>query len=209
VIGRNGSLFEPALTSDVNRFTATMTNLLESNVVARTVIDDLGLRISPERLLNRLHVSSRPDSSVLEVSYRGNNKSASVLILRDTGNVFTRLVKDRLGAGATQQANGQPSVAPVTTSVFDPAHLEPGRVSPRPGRNLAIAGGLGLLLGLVLAFARESLDDRIRSKREAGRRALSPPAGGHEPRLAVRRARRGRPAFVSSRGGGLSVARAA
>jgi hypothetical protein len=37
VIGRNGSLFEPALTSDVNRFTATMTNLLESNVVARTV----------------------------------------------------------------------------------------------------------------------------------------------------------------------------
>jgi uncharacterized protein involved in exopolysaccharide biosynthesis len=129
VIGRNGSLFEPALTSDVNRFTATMTNLLESNVVARTVIDDLGLRISPERLLNRLHVSSRPDSSVLEVSYRGNNKRASVLILRDTGNVFTRLVKDRLGAGATQQANGQPSVAPVTTSVFDPAHLEPGRVS--------------------------------------------------------------------------------
>jgi polysaccharide biosynthesis transport protein len=167
VIGRNGSLFEPALTSDVNRFTATMTNLLESNVVARTVIDDLGLRISPERLLNRLHVSSRPDSSVLEVSYRGNDKRASVFILRDTGRVFTRLVKDRLGGGATQQANGQPSVAPVTTSVFDPAHLEPGRVSPRPARNLAIAGGLGLLLGLVLAFARESLDDRIRSRREA------------------------------------------
>lgn len=167
VIGRNGSLFEPALTSDVNRFTATMTNLLESNVVARTVIDDLGLRISPERLLNRLHVSSRPDSSVLEVSYRGNDKRASVFILRDTGRVFTRLVKDRLGGGATQQANGQPSVAPVTTSVFDPAHLEPGRVAPRPARNLAIAGGLGLLLGLVLAFARESLDDRIRSRREA------------------------------------------
>lgn len=167
VIGRNGSLFEPALTSDVNRFTATMTNLLESNVVARTVIDDLRLRISPERLLKRLHVSSRPDSSVLEVSYRGNDKRASVLILRDTGSVFTRLVKDRLGAGAAQQANEQPSVAPVTTSVFDPAHLEPGRVSPRPERNLAIAGGLGLLLGLVLAFARESLDDRIRSRREA------------------------------------------
>jgi dTDP-4-amino-4,6-dideoxygalactose transaminase len=30
--------------------------------------------------------------------------------------VFTRLVKDRLGADAAEQANGQPSVAPVTTS---------------------------------------------------------------------------------------------
>jgi Mrp family chromosome partitioning ATPase/capsular polysaccharide biosynthesis protein len=166
VIGKNGSLFEPALTSDVNRFTATMTNLLESNVVAQTVIDDLGLPLTPEKLLGRLHVTTKPDSSVLEVSYRGNNKGAAVRILRDTGRVFTRLVHDRLGAGATQGSNGQ-ATPPVTTSVFDPAHLEPGRVSPRPGRNLAFAGGLGLLLGLVLAFARESLDDRIRTRRDA------------------------------------------
>src|SRR5919204_6494657 len=66
VLGRNGSLFEPALTSDVNRFTATMTNLLKSNVVAETTIRDLGLRMSPEKLLGRLHVSSQPDSSVLQ-----------------------------------------------------------------------------------------------------------------------------------------------
>lgn len=165
VIGKNGSLFEPALTSDVNRFTATMTNLLKSNVVAQTVISDLGLRMTPEKLLSRLHVATKPDSSVLEVSYQGNDKRAVVRILRDTGVVFTRLVRDRLGAGTTSGA-GQ-STPPVTTSVFDPAHLEPGRVSPRPARNLAFAGGLGLLLGLVLAFARESLDDRIRTRRDA------------------------------------------
>jgi capsular polysaccharide biosynthesis protein/Mrp family chromosome partitioning ATPase len=165
VIGKNGSLFEPALTSDVNRFTATMTNLLKSNVVAQTVITDLGLQMTPEKLLSRLHVTTKPDSSVLEVSYRGNDKRAVVRILRDTGVVFTRLVRDRLGAGEST-GTGE-STPPVTTSVFDPAHLEPGRVSPRPARNLAFAGGLGLLLGLVLAFARESLDDRIRTRRDA------------------------------------------
>jgi capsular polysaccharide biosynthesis protein/MinD-like ATPase involved in chromosome partitioning or flagellar assembly len=167
VIGQNGSLFEPALTSDVNRFTATMTNLLKSNVVAQTVIDDLGLQMTPERLLGRLHVTSKPDSSVLEVSYRAGDKRTAVTILGDIGGVFTDLVKERLGAGSAQNTNGQPSVAPVTTSVFDPAHAEPGRVSPRPVRNLAFAGALALLLGLVLAFARESLDDRIRNRREA------------------------------------------
>ena len=167
VLGRNGSLFEPALTSDVNRFTATMTNLLKSNVVAETTIRDLGLRMSPEKLLGRLHVSSQPDSSVLQVSYRGNDKRASVRILREVGTVFTNLVKRRLGAGTTTGTNGQPNVAAVTTSVFDPAHLEPGRVSPRPLRNLAFTGALALLLGLVLAFVRESLDDRIRTRREA------------------------------------------
>jgi capsular polysaccharide biosynthesis protein/Mrp family chromosome partitioning ATPase len=166
VIGKNGSLFEPALTSDVNRFTATMTNLLKSNVVARTVIDDLSLRMTPEKLLNRLDVTTKPDSSVLEVSYRGNDQGEVVRILRDTGRVFTRLVRDRLGAGAAPNTDAQ-TTPPVTTSVFDPAHLEPGRVSPRPARNLAIAGGLGLLLGLVFAFARESLDDRIRTRRDA------------------------------------------
>src|SRR5919197_2220795 len=118
-------------------------------------------------LIVRLHVSSQPDSSVLQVSYRGHDKRASVRILREVGIVFTNLVKRRLGAGTTTGTNGQPNVAAVTTSVFDPAHLEPGRVSPRPVRNLAFTGSLALLLGLVLAFVRESLDDRIRTRREA------------------------------------------
>jgi non-specific protein-tyrosine kinase len=167
VIGRNGSLFEPALTSDVNRFTATMTNLLKSNVVSETVVRNLSLRFTPETLLHRLRVSAKPDSSVLEVSYRANDRNLAVGILGEVGRVFTALVKERLGAGGTVNEKGQPTAAPVTTSVFDPAHADPGRVSPRPVRNLAFAGALALLLGLVLAFARESLDDRIRGRREA------------------------------------------
>ncbi len=153
MIGRNGSLFEPALTSDVNRFTATMTNLLESNVVARTVIDDLGLRISPERLLKRLHVSSRPDSSVLEVSYLG--------------------------------------LAPGTRGRLR-RHCPRLQLPPRRGARDH--------------RARPARAPRRRERgAQAGRCALSQPAGGHEPGVAVRRAHRGRPAVVSPRGRGLSV----
>ena len=56
---------------------------------------------------------------------------------------------------------------PITASVFDPAHLEPGAISPRPKRTVTIAGVLGLVIGLVLAFARDALDDRIRGRRDA------------------------------------------
>ena len=51
--------------------------------------------------------------------------------------------------------------------VFDPAHVNPGRISPKTGSTLAIAAVLGLVAGLLLAFLRDALSSTIKSEAEA------------------------------------------
>jgi Mrp family chromosome partitioning ATPase len=179
VVGQGGGVFQPEFSNATDTFTSTMTNLLKSDIVARKVIANLGLKQSPKSLLSHLKVSSKPLSSVLEVSYTAPSRTRSVTTLGQVGSVFTNLVQQRLGTVTklSPTTPGQLQVQPISASVFDPAHAEPGRVSPRPKRNLVIAGVLGLAIGLVLAFVRESLDDRLRSNKEAEEWFGAPVAG--------------------------------
>jgi succinoglycan biosynthesis transport protein ExoP len=165
VVGQTGGLFQPQFSSAAQPFTQTMSSLLESDVVAERVIDSLGLQATPKNLLGAIHVSTRPDSSVLEVSYDSTDKGEAVRVLGEVATVFTTLVGERLGrpAGSTSTSD----TPAITARVFDPAHLEPGQVSPRPVRNIALASVLALALGVILAFLRENLDDRVRSPRDA------------------------------------------
>jgi len=144
----------------------TMSNLLESDVVVEPVIRDLRLQTSAEEFFRRLGVTYRPGSSVLEVSLKWQRKEAAAPILLRVSREFQRLVDEKLGVRSTGLATGtgRPLIA---VSVFDPPHVEPNRVSPKPVRLLGFAGALGLVLALVLAFARESLDERIRGRDDA------------------------------------------
>jgi receptor protein-tyrosine kinase len=160
VVGQGGGIVDVRFGNSIESFTQTMTNLLESDIIAATVVDNLGLQITPRRLRSRLHVSSRPESAVLEVAYDASSRSQAVAVLAEVGEVFIQRVDQQL-------ANAGSSEQPITATVFDPAHPEPGQVSPRPVRTLGIAGALGLVLGLILAFAAEAIDDRIRSRRDA------------------------------------------
>ena len=172
VVGQGGGVFEPEFGGAVQPFTQTMTNLLESDIIARRVIEKLGLEQTPKEFLDDLHVSSRPESSVLEVSYQDTDKERAVASLDEVGTIFTRLVEERLSARLRRE-----SLPAVTVSIWDDAHLEADRVSPNPARSLAFATVLGLALGLVLAFARDSLDERIRGRRDAERAFGAPVVG--------------------------------
>jgi Mrp family chromosome partitioning ATPase/capsular polysaccharide biosynthesis protein len=179
VVGQGGGIFQPQFGGSVQPFVRTMANLFASDVVARSTIHDLRLHTTPTKLLDATHVSTRPDSSVLEVSYDSPRRAQALRVLADMGSVFTTLIKQKVGAPVAAGTE-------ITASVFDPAHLEPGRVSPRPARNLGFAAALGLALGLVLAFVRDGLDSRIRSLRDAERWFGAPVLG------ALPRGRRGR-----------------
>ena len=165
VVGQTGGLFQPQFGNAAQPFTQTMSSLLDSDVVAERVIDSLGLQTTPRSLLEDVHVSTRPDSSVLEVSYDSSDKGEAVRVLGEVATVFATLVGERLGRpeGSTSTSD----TPDITARVFDPAHLEPGQVSPRPVRNIALAVLLALALGVIFAFLRENLDDRVRSPRDA------------------------------------------
>lgn len=206
VVGQGGSVLQPQYGANVQPFTQTMTSLAESDVVASTVIEDLGLKITPRQLLNRLRVTSRPESAVLDMSYRASTRQTAVRVLSEVGSVFARLVEQRLGNRPQTDANGR-TVPPITATVFDPAHIQPGTVGNSPGKTMGIAAVLGILLGIVLAFLRDALDDRIRSATDAERAYRAPvigsvPRGLGERRLAglhgVSRSRRLRPEVVDA-----------
>lgn len=166
VVGQGGGVFQPQFGSAVDPFATTMRNLLASDVVATQVIERENLDVTPEELLEDLNVTAKPQSSVLEVSYDSPDREQAVATLDEIGRVFTALVAEKLGGSTVTTETGEVR-APITATVFDPAHLEPDPVAPKWTRNIGFAAALGLVLGLVLAFARDSIDNRLRSRQEA------------------------------------------
>ena len=144
--------------------TQTMTNILESDVIAQRVVDDLDLPITSAALLKKLNVSVKPDSSIMTVSYDSTDKQQAVAVLTSTGQQFLSLIQEKLGVSGRLR---RPGPLQIIADIYDPPHLEPNQVSPQPAKTIGFAAALGLALGLILGFARESLDDRVRSRRDA------------------------------------------
>lgn len=166
VVGQGGGVFQPEFGGSVEPFTLTLSNLLRTNVVAERVTRNLQLDTTPEQLLADIKVRSKPASSVLEVSYDSTSKQRAVVVVSEIGRVFTALVDEKLGVTPRDRNRGG-EAAVITARVFDPAHLEAGRVSPRAARTLAFAGMLGLAIAIGLVFVLESLDDRVRRPKDA------------------------------------------
>ena len=125
---------------------------------------------------------------MLVVSYTDTDGNRAKRILGTLSNVFVTLVDKQ--QGQAQAAVGATTAAPATTTtdsnqsepvsatVFDPAHTNPGKVSPHTKITLVLALILGLVVGTLLAFLRDVLSGRIRSEDEAaesfGGRVLAP-----------------------------------
>jgi Mrp family chromosome partitioning ATPase len=172
VVGQGQALFGPDVSFAVEPFTQTMTDLLESEVIADRVINELNLDISASTLRSRLEVSTKPDASVLNVTYEDTDRERSRVVLQAIGDTFTELVDTRLGgeseqAQTPQEGSGETQPQPVTATVFDPAHTLPDRVEPKPVRTMVIAGVLGLIAGILLALVRDAFSNRIRGHSDA------------------------------------------
>src|SRR5712691_5224827 len=96
VVGVQGGLFPTNVGNVADQFTQTMSDLLQSEIVATSAIQDLGLSMSPQDLLSRLHVTTKPDTAVLVVTYDDTDPSRGRVVLARVGIVFTRLVDQSL-----------------------------------------------------------------------------------------------------------------
>jgi capsular polysaccharide biosynthesis protein len=163
VVAQSGVPYQPPLGNQA--LTQTMTSLLESDVVARDVVQKLQLKSSPAAILSHLHVAAKPDNSVLDVSYDSPRPPEALRILRQFGRSFEDLAQKELGV--TTSFKKKPGQLAIVARIFSPPYLHSQPVSPRPAKTLGFAAALGLALGLILAFARESLDDRVRGPRDA------------------------------------------
>lgn len=185
VVTQGYSLVQPGFASAVEPYTATMSDLIESNVVAADVISRLHLSQSPQSLLQHVSVSINPQTAVLGVSVDDHSPARAQAIAREIGAVFSQLVRARFGKPVQSQP-GQQTLPPLTASVFDPAHVLPAPVSPRPVRDGIVAAVLGLALGLLGAFLRDHFDRTLRTREEVEAEFGAPVIGQipfvHQPR---------------------------
>jgi capsular exopolysaccharide synthesis family protein len=165
VVGQGNGLIPSAYSNAVQPYTATMADLVKSNIVAETVKRQLRLTGSAQSLQNQISVSINPSTAVMTVNVVDRSPARAVQIAKSVGSVFSKLVKERFGSKPTPLGGGTVQL-PLTATVFDPAHASSTPVSPRPVRNAAIALAIGLVLGLLAVFLREHFDRGLRTREE-------------------------------------------
>ena len=183
----------------------TMTSLLHSQIVAGRVITALNMKTTPSKFLRRLNSSFDPSSSVIKISFDSGSRRSATTVLGEVGRVFDQRVDELYGQGANPALPGQTSTHPIVdVTKYDNPVAASKPISPRPVRTLAFAGVLGLAFGIALAFLREGLDERIRSRNDAEEWLGSPVIATLPRRLrggrraTVVQARAANPALVAS-----------
>lgn len=146
--------------------TRTMRNLLESDLIARQVIRTYRLNMSVEEFRKKLKVEVLPDTSVINVKYDSTNAPLALAVIKEINRLFTQQVGNTLGT-ETPGRPGRPGSFRLVVRPFDPPHIEPEPIQRNALTSLLFAGLAGLVLGIVLAVAREALDSRIRDRRDA------------------------------------------
>lgn len=123
--------------------------------VAQHAITALGLKESPEAVINRVKVTNPAETVVLRVSATGSSPEAA----RDLAEAWIRgMIAEVDTIEAT--TSGEPAVRLVPG---DSARLPSAPSSPNTRMNLALGALIGLMAGVGYALLREWLDQRIRS----------------------------------------------
>jgi Mrp family chromosome partitioning ATPase/capsular polysaccharide biosynthesis protein len=146
--------------------TRTMNNLLASDLIARSVIRRHRLNMSVEDFLKKLKVEVLPDTSVIQVKYESTQPRLALSVIAEINRIFTQQLADTLGT-ESPGVRGRPGSFRIVVRTFDPPHLEPEPIAANPVTSLLFAGMAGIVLGILLAVAREALDSRIRGRRDA------------------------------------------
>lgn len=157
----NAQSTQPNLGSDVlglQQITATMAEAVHTRPVAKAVIREMDLGLSPEEFLENLSVEQIEDTEFIDVSYKDPSPERAQRIANATGDVFSE-----------QASEVNPSANTITATVWEEAAVPRSPVNPNPVRDGALALLLGSVLGIGLAFLLEHLDDRWRSPEEAAR----------------------------------------
>lgn len=140
---------------------------ISSPDVLQPVIDDLGLRETPQSLAKRVTASSPLDTVLLDVKVTDTSPARARDVANAIGQRFTAFV----GALEVPSAN---RASPVKITVIKPAVLPVVPDSPRKKLDLALGLLVGLGLGLGAAVLRDTLDQSIGTRHDAGEIAGAP-----------------------------------
>ncbi len=129
--------------------------IILSRLVAREVIEELDLDMSISGFQSRVAVNTVRESRLFRISF----ESANPALARDVANALSEAI--------IRKADDIMDVQNV--QIIDRAELPVSPVRPNKRMNLAIAGVLGLMIGVFGVFLREYLDQTIKSAKDVER----------------------------------------
>jgi capsular polysaccharide biosynthesis protein len=133
---------------------------IKTRKMAQTVIDKLKLDITPDALLSELTISAQLDNNIIQIDVDDPDPNRAQAI----ANVLARtFVEDQTARSADIDRMNR-----LDVSVLDDAL--PGELNRPKTKTNALAGGvLGVLLGGLIVFAMEYLDDTLKTAEDVDR----------------------------------------
>jgi capsular exopolysaccharide synthesis family protein len=131
-------------------------DIVTADEVMGTVIDDLGLNMSPNELAGKIDVNNPLDTVTLQISATDPKAQNAQNIANATAKALQAQVNQ-----LEQPVGGGDALVKIT--VTEPAPLPGAPSSPRTKINLALGFLVGLAIGVGAAVLLETLDTRIKS----------------------------------------------
>ena len=149
---------------------ASYAELLRSRQLASDVLDDTGLDMATDELIDRIGVDVVPETTILDVTVTDGSPERALTIARSIASEFRSLVRE------LETPDGE-STSPVRITVTAAPERPESPSSPAVGANTALGAVLGLLLGAVIAVARDRLDTTVKDDTVANAVAGAPVIG--------------------------------
>ncbi len=145
------------------KLVSTYGELVKTRAVADEVIRNLNLDISYETFKNKVNVNLVKDTEIIRLEVIDEDPELAVEIANETAEVFMKKVRNIMRVENIQ--------------VIDEAQIPDKPVKPKPMLNMAIAGVLGLMIGVFITFLLEFLDNTIKTPDDVKRHLELPVIG--------------------------------
>ncbi|WP_413307773.1 Wzz/FepE/Etk N-terminal domain-containing protein [Bacillus sp. 1P10SD] len=130
----------------------TLQVIVRDSSVLDIVIDKLNLKITSDQLAGKIAVASVENSQVVSISAIDPNPAMAAEIADTTADVFKEEVPKIVGQDYIR--------------ILSKAKVNPFPINPKNNNKMLYGILGGIVIGVGLAFFLETLDDRVRTKRE-------------------------------------------
>lgn len=131
---------------------ATYEQIAKSNIVAQEVIRELNLQMTEQQLKSQITVGQVANTEIIAISVKDHSPDRAALLANGVASAFMAKIRTIMNVD--------------NVSIIDPASAAAMPISPRPKLNMAIAGVLGLMLGVFLCFALEFMDNTVKTPKD-------------------------------------------
>jgi capsular polysaccharide biosynthesis protein len=137
---------------------------LTTRTLAQQVSEQLKLDIPAEKLQSEIKAVPTTTDLTIRVDVEDHDPTTARLIANKVAELFVKQKQEEATKGAAVLGSQHDT---VLVSVLDPAITPQAPIKPKTKVNVAAAGILGLLVGVLVVFVTDWLDDTVRGPGEA------------------------------------------